>query len=57
MSSTGKTKYHVKQVATESLHMLAKVAEIANGHRARKGIGTDSFASVYSLNTTRADLP
>ena len=54
MSFSGETKQHVKQVATESLHMLTQVAEIANGHRAHKGLGADSFASVNTLNTIAA---
>ena len=54
MTFTVETKQHVKQVATESLHMLTKVAEIANGHRAHKGLGADSFASVNTLNTIAA---
>jgi DNA polymerase III delta prime subunit len=54
MSFTEETKQHVKQVATESLHMLTQVAEIANDHRAYKGLGADSFASVNTLNTIAA---
>lgn len=54
MSFSEETKQHVKQVATESLHMLTQVAEIANGHRAHKSLGPDSFASVNTLNTTAA---
>ena len=54
MSFSEETKQHVKQVATESLHMLTKVAEIANRHRAHSGLGADSFASVNTLNTIAA---
>ena len=54
MSFSGGTKQHVKQVATESLDMLTKVAEIASDLRRHKGLGVDSFASVNTLNTIAA---
>ncbi len=54
MSFSGETKQHVKQVATESLHMLTQVAEIAKSQLARKSLGVDSFASINTLNTVAA---
>jgi len=53
MSLSAEAKQHVQKVATDSLNMLTRVAEIASGQRAQKGVGTDALASVNTLNTAR----
>ena len=54
MNLSAVEKQHVQQVATESLNMLTRVAEIASGQSAHKGLGADAFASVNTLNTAKA---
>jgi DNA polymerase III delta prime subunit len=53
MSLSAETKLHVDHVASDSLRMLSRVAEIAASQSAGKGLSVDSLTTINTLNSEK----